>query len=205
MAQRFTGTELNVNQMNQENLTAEPSFFGYLKSDLERYYHYNGRQGASPRKRELWRNFVIPRCAPVTIYRLAQCAQRHNLEHLAKLFTWANFYLHGIEISSKTAIGPYFFIPHASGTVIGAVSIGHHAVIYHQVTIGAKEIEYEHVGRPTVGNHVLIGSGARVLGAIEIGDNCVIGANSVVTKSIGENHLITGIPASAKLRSVPTM
>ena len=195
---------MNVNQLNGANLKAELSLVGYLKSDLERYYHYNGRQGVSPRKRELWRNFFIPRCAPVTIYRLAHHAQQHGLGRIAKLLTWVNFYLHGIEISSKTTIGPYFFMPHASGTVIGAVSIGHHAVIYHQVTIGAKEVEFEHVGRPTVGNHVLIGSGVRVLGAIEIGDNCVIGANSVVTKSIGENHLITGIPASGTLRNIPT-
>lgn len=177
-----------------------PSLIDYLKSDLERYYHYNGRSGKVPRKRELWRNFLIPRCAPVAIYRLASHAQNHGLGSLAKLLTWMNFYLHGIEINSKTAIGPYFFMPHASGTVIGAVSIGHHAVIYHQVTIGAKEVEYEHVGRPKIGNRVLIGSGARVLGSIEIGNDCVIGANSVITKSVEANHLITGVPASARLR-----
>lgn len=192
-----------MNELPAANRTAELSFVGYLKSDLERYYHYNGRPGVSPRKRELWRNFLIPRCAPVTIYRLAYHAHRRGLGPIAKLLTWVNFYLHGIEISSKTTIGPYFFMPHASGTVIGAISIGHHVVIYHQVTIGAKEVEFEHVGRPTVGNHVLIGSGARVLGAIEIGDNCIIGANSVVTKSIGENYLITGIPATGKLRNMP--
>lgn len=190
-----------MNQLPAANPTPGLSFIGYLKSDLERYYHYNGRSGVSPRKRELWRNFLVPRCAPVTIYRLAHHAHQRGLGAIAKLLTWMNFYLHGIEISSKTSIGPYFFMPHASGTVIGAISIGHHAVIYHQVTIGAQGVEFEHVGRPTIGNHVLIGSGARVLGAIEIGDHCVIGANAVVTKSFGGNHLITGIPGVASLRN----
>lgn len=185
---------------HQHDVHPALSLTGYLKSDLERYYHYNGRPGIAPRKRELWRNFLIPRCAPVTIYRLAHHAHKNGLGVIAKLLTWLNFYLHGIEISSKTAIGPYFFMPHASGTVIGAVSIGHHAVIYQQVTIGAKEVEFEHVGRPTIGNYVLIGSGARVLGSITIGDGCVIGANSVVTKSVAENNLVTGTPASARPR-----
>jgi serine O-acetyltransferase len=82
--------------------------------------------------------------------------------------------------------------------VIGAQSIGHHAVIYQQVTIGAKSVQHDHVGRPRIGNHVFIASGARVIGDIELGDNCTVGANAVVTRSAGSNLVLTGIPATSR-------
>lgn len=171
------------------------SLTGLLLSDLERYFFYNGYPGRRPRKRDIWRNFVIPRCAPVAIYRLARHFQVKHFYKFAKLVTWINFYLYGIEISPRCNIGPFFFMPHAHGTVIGAVSIGHHAVIYHQVTLGAKFIAYGDEGRPVVGNCVTIGSGAKILGDINIADGCIIGANSVVVKSLPKNSFVGGIPA----------
>lgn len=171
-----------------------------LATDLERYFHYNGQPGRTPRRRDLWRNFLIPRCAPVALYRLASAAHREKWGGLAKLLTWLNFYLHGVEISSACEIGPYFFMPHAAGTVIGAQRIGSHAVIYHQVTLGAKEVEFEHVNRPVVGDRVTIASGARVIGAIELGDDCIVGANAVVTHSFGNALVLTGIPAVPRNR-----
>ncbi len=171
-----------------------------LRSDLERYFHYYGQPGRVPRRRDLWRNFLIPRCAPVGLFRLARACQLGGWTRLARLLTWINFYLHGIEIAAQCDIGPYFFMPHASGTVIGAQAIGHHAVIYHQVTIGAKAVEFDHVGRPRIGNNAFIASGARIIGAIELGDGCVVGANAVVTKSAGPNMVLTGIPAVARPR-----
>ena len=171
------------------------SLAGLLRSDLERYFFYNGQPDRVPRKRDLWRNFLIPRCAPVAIYRVARLLQQADWSGLAKLLTWFNFYLHGIEISSRCAIGPYFYMPHANGAVIGATSIGSYAVIYHQVTLGGKTIEYNDAGRPEVGDRVLIASGAKVVGAIHIGDDCRIGANSVVLKSLPAGSLAVGIPA----------
>lgn len=166
-----------------------------LKSDLERHYFYTGRGGRQPRTHHLWRNFLVPRCAPVGIYRLSRWFHERRLTPIAKVLTWINFYLHGIEIASACQIGPYFYMPHASGTVIGAMSIGHHAVIYHQVTIGAKEIMFSYEGRPVVGDNVFIASGAKVIGAITIGDGCVIAANAVVNKSTPPGTLLTGVPA----------
>jgi len=166
-----------------------------LKSDLERYFHYYGQSGRMPRTRDLWRNFLVPRCAPVAIYRLSRSAQLKGRTGVAKLLTWLNFYLHGVEIAASCDIGPYFFMPHVAGTVIGADVIGHHAVIYQQVTIGAKAIEHGHFGRPRIGNNVFVASGARIIGDIELGDNCVVGANAVVTKSSGPDITLTGIPA----------
>lgn len=167
-----------------------------LRSDLERYFHYYGQPGRVPRRRDLWRSFLLPRCLPITLYRLARAAQSSGHSGIAKFLTWMNFYLHNIEISAKCEIGSHLFMPHVAGTVIGAHSIGDHAVIYHQVTIGAKSIEYEHVGRPCIGDYAFIASGARIIGELTLGDRCTVGANAVVMRSFGSNLLLTGIPAT---------
>jgi serine O-acetyltransferase len=182
-------------------MTARLSLLQLLKSDLERYYHYHGRPGRSPRTPELWRCFLLPRILPVTIYRLSQAAARRRWIACAKFLTWLNFYLHNIEIAANCDIGSHFFMPHVAGTVIGASRIGDYAVIYHQVTVGAKEIETAYEARPVVGDRVFLASGARVIGAIEIGDDCVIGANAVVTRSADSNQFLAGVPAIARPRS----
>ena len=173
------------------------SIIELLKSDLERHYHYTGRSGKQPKLHHLWRNFLVPRCAPVGLYRLSRWLFERRLGPLAKIVTWLNFYIYGVEIASNCKIGSHFYMPHASGTVIGAMSIGHHAVIYHQVTIGAKEIMFSYEGRPVVGDNVLIASGARVIGPITVGDGCVVAANAVVNKSAPAGTMLAGVPAKA--------
>ncbi len=170
-------------------------FLDLLKSDLQQYYIYTNRANKRVSAFDLWRNFVIPRCAPVGIYRLSHWLHVHGLSPAAKIVSWANFFLFGVEIAANCEIGSHFYMPHVSGTVIGAMSIGHHAVIYHQVTIGAKEIMFEYEGRPVIGDNVFIASGAKVIGDISVGDGCVIAANAVVHRSTPENCLLTGVPA----------
>lgn len=173
-----------------------------LASDLERYFFYYGQPNRHVRKRDLWRNFLNPRCLPVALYRLSHAAHRHGNGAIAKLLTWFNFYVHGLEISSACEIGPHFFMPHVAGTVIGANRIGAYAVIYHQVTLGAKEIESAHKQRPTVGDRAFIASGAKIIGPIALGNDVVVGANAVVTRSCGDAVTLTGIPAIAKPRAL---
>jgi serine O-acetyltransferase len=173
----------------------KPGLIDLLLSDLERYFFYNGQEGRLPRKGDLWRNFLIPRCAPVALYRVAHNLHLRGLIRLSKFVTWINFYLHGVEINASCNIGAYFYMPHASGAVIGAIAIGRYAVIYHQATLGAKTVVFGDEARPIVGDHVVIGSGAKVLGEITIGDGCKIGANSVVIKSLPPNVLAVGVPA----------
>lgn len=180
------------------------SLIDYLKSDLERYYHYYGQPGRSPRKRELWRCFMIPRNLPVALYRLSQVTLRRGCRRSAKLITWLNFYLHNIEIAADCDIGPHFFMPHVAGSVIGAKRIGAYAVIYHQVTLGAKEVEPQYAQRPEVGDRVFIASGAKVIGPLMIGDDCVIGANAVVTRSAPADSFLAGVPARAAPREKPS-
>jgi len=181
---------MNVETDNSINTT---TLVGLLRSDLERFFFYNGQPGRVPRKRDLWRNFTIPRCLPVALYRVARALQLARHPTLAKLVTWINFYLHSVEISPRCAIGPYFFMPHVAGTVIGATAIGEYAVIYHQVTLGAKTVVHLDEGRPVVGN--------QVIGAITIDHDCQIGANSVVLSSVPAGSLAVGIPAKVVSRT----
>jgi serine O-acetyltransferase len=129
--------------------------------------------------------------------RLATYFHIKRLSPLAKVISLLNFVLFGIEIALRCEIGKGLYFPHTVGTVIGALRIGENAVIYHGVTFGAKTIDigYNEDSRPIVGNNVIIGSGAKVLGGIHIGNNVVIGANAVVTQSIPDNVKVGGIPA----------
>jgi serine O-acetyltransferase len=139
---------------------------------------------------------LSPRFAPVL---LARCAHKFHLlgfSVLARAMSLVNFLLFGIEISVRCPIGPGLSLPHTHGTVIGAKSIGADATIFQGVTIGAKELDagYALEARPTVGDGVVIGSGAKVLGGLTIGNSVRVGANSVVLISVPTNSLVVGVP-----------
>lgn len=100
----------------------------------------------------------------------------------------------GIEIHPGATIGKNLFIDHGVGVVIGETAIiGDNVTLFHGVTLGGtgKEKGKRH---PTIGNNVFIGSGAKILGNINIGDNVKIGANAVVLKNIDANSTVVGIP-----------
>jgi serine O-acetyltransferase len=104
----------------------------------------------------------------------------------------------GVEIHPGAQIGRRFFIDHGMGVVIGETAeVGDDVLMYHGVTLGGRSMK--RVKRhPTVGNHVTIGAGARVLGPVYIGDRVQIGANSVVVKDIPAGAVATGIPATIR-------
>ncbi len=109
------------------------------------------------------------------------------VSQLGKFFT-------GIEIHPGAAIGKSFFIDHGMGVVIGETTIiGDNVTIYQGVTLGGtgKERGKRH---PTIGNNVVIGTGAKVLGNITVGDNSYIGANAVVIKDVPANSTVVGVP-----------
>src|SRR5579871_6763569 len=100
-----------------------------------------------------------------------------SLSQLSRLWT-------GIEIHPGATIGRRFFIDHGMGVVIGETAeIGDDVLMYHQVTLGGSELR-KVKRHPTIGNNVLIGMGAKIIGAVTVGDNCRIGANAVVNKDI---------------------
>lgn len=110
--------------------------------------------------------------------------------HLGRMLT-------GIEIHPQAKIGKNLFIDHGMGVVIGqTATIGDDVTIYHGVTLGGKGRDTAGSKRhPDIGNNVIIGAGAQVLGAIAVGDNAAVGANSVVTSPVPPNVTVTGAPA----------
>lgn len=111
----------------------------------------------------------------------------HKLIFLARLISQIGRFFTGIEIHPGAKIGKRLFIDHGMGVVIGeTATIGDDCTIYHNSTLGGtgKENGKRH---PDIGNNVIIGAGAKVLGAIKIGDNVKIGANATVTKNIPDN------------------
>ena len=121
----------------------------------------------------------------------------YKKEHffLARLISQIARFLTGIEIHPGAKIGKRFFTDHGMGVVIGETAeIGDDVMMYHQVTLGGtgKECGKRH---PTVKNGVTIAAGSKILGAITIGENAKIGANSVVLKNVPANATVVGIPA----------
>ncbi len=101
-----------------------------------------------------------------------------------------------VEIHPGAQIGRRFFIDHGSGVVIGATAIvGDDVMLYHQVTLGGRSMDRNAKRHPTLGDRVVIGAGAKVLGDIEIGNDVQIGANSVVVRDVPAGAVATGIPA----------
>ena len=106
--------------------------------------------------------------------------------------------LTGVEIHPGAVIGRRFFIDHANGVVIGETSeIGDDVMLYHQVTLGGTSMA-QTKRHPTIGNHVLVGAGAKILGPVVVGDNSAVGANAVVVKDVAADSSAVGIPATVR-------
>ena len=128
-------------------------------------------------------------------HRKAHWCYQHNLKLLARWISQASRRRTGIEIHPGATIGKRLVIDHGMGIVIGETAeIGDDCLIYHGVTLGGtgKDVGKRH---PTIGNHVLIGTGAKVLGPITVGDGSRVAANAVVLKDIPENSTAVGSPA----------
>jgi serine O-acetyltransferase len=111
--------------------------------------------------------------------------------------------LTGIEIHPGATIGPGFFIDHGMGVVIGeTAAIGADVTLYHGVTLGGTSLA-KGKRHPTLGDRVVVGAGAKILGAITIGADSRIGANAVVVKSVPPNSVVVGIPGQIVKRSKP--
>ena len=154
---------------------------------------YQARNPAARSKLEV---FLLYPGVHATIYhRIAHACYKHNLKFLARAISqWSRFWT-GIEIHPGAQIGRRFVIDHGMGIVIGETAeIGDDCLIYHGVTLGGtgKDVGKRH---PTIGNNVLIGTGAKVLGPFKVGDNSRIAANSVVLSEIPPNSTAVGVPA----------
>lgn len=119
-----------------------------------------------------------------------------NTRFAARLISQSARFLTGIEIHPGATIGRRFFIDHGMGVVIGETAIvGDDVLIYHQVTLGGRS-RGRFKRHPTVGDRVLIGAGAKVIGDITIGDDAKIGANALVVKDVEAGAVIVGVPST---------
>jgi serine O-acetyltransferase len=128
-------------------------------------------------------------------YRITHWLKAHDVPILPRVISQLARWVTGVEIHPSAKIGTGFFIDHGMGVVIGETAeIGDYVTLFQGVTLGGtgKERGKRH---PTLGNHVVVGAGAKILGGITIGDNVKIGANSVVLKNVPPNSTVIGVPA----------
>ena len=131
----------------------------------------------------------------VVAYRVSHWLKTHRVPFLPRFISQAARILTGIEIHPSATIGSGFFIDHGMGVVIGETAeIGNYVTLFQGVTLGGtgKERGKRH---PTLGSHVVVGAGAKILGGITVGDNVKVGANSVVLKNVSANSTVIGVPA----------
>lgn len=169
-----------------------------LNADLRRQHSLlHGDHAAAPTGLRLWLGIVSPRFLPVLLCRVAHGLYRAGFGPLAKAVSLLNFFAFGIEIAVRCPIGPGLFLPHTQGTVIGAWRVGGNATIFQGVTLGAREVDFTCTerSRPTLGDGVTVGAGAKVLGGLSLGNGARIGANSVVLSSVPAGSLAVGAPA----------
>jgi serine O-acetyltransferase len=132
---------------------------------------------------------IFPEFRNLYYYRVSESSVW--LKALAALFKLVYQESSTLSISARDCIGPGLFIQHGFSTVVSADRIGANCLIRQQVTIGYTTSS----DCPTLGNHVVVGAGAKVLGRVRVGNNVVVGANAVVVKDVPDNCVVVGVPA----------
>lgn len=164
--------------------------FDTLKSDLNAYME---RDPAARSRFEIY--FLYSGFKAVRAYRRANWFYRHNMKFIARWISQNARRRTGVEIHPGATIGSGLVIDHGMGVVIGETTeIGNDCTIYQNVTLGGtgKDQGKRH---PTLGNNVLVGTGAKVLGPFKVGDNARIAAGAVVLSEVPENATAVGVPA----------
>ena len=147
---------------------------------------------------------TYPGVKAVFFHKFAHLFYVAGFDLIARIISQTIRFFTGIEIHPGAKIGKNLFIDHGMGVVIGETSeIGDNVTIYHAVTLGGSspsidsERQRHEKRHPTIGNDVVIGSGAQVIGPINVGNGARIAANAVVVKDVPENATMVGIPAKA--------
>ena len=145
---------------------------------------------------------TYPGVKAVFFHRIANFFSTAKFDLIARIISQLSRFLTGIEIHPNAKIGKNLFIDHGMGVVIGETSeIGDNVTIYHMVTLGGiapsiNSDDQRNIKRhPTIGDEVVVGSGAQVLGPVTVGRCAKIGANAVITKDVPEKAVMVGIPA----------
>jgi serine O-acetyltransferase len=154
-----------------------------------------------PAPRSRWEVLLYPGILALGLHRVAHWLFRGELYFLARFVNHFSRFLTAIDIHPGAVIGRNFFIDHGFVVIGETATVGDDVTIYQHVTLGGTNPTNGESGKrhPTIGNGVIIGSGAAVLGPIMVGDRARIGANSVVTKDVPEGATMVGIPARSTL------
>jgi serine O-acetyltransferase len=137
----------------------------------------------------------------IWIHRITHWLWKNDVHFIARWLSQVGRWITGVEIHPGAILGDGFFIDHGMGVVIGETAeIGADVTIYHGVTLGGTSLN-KGKRHPTIGDRVVIGAGAKILGAIEIGSDSRIGANAVVVRSVPSNSVVVGIPGQIVRRS----
>lgn len=169
--------------------------FKNLKHDLNRVLE---NDPAARTKLEVF--LLYPSIHALIAYRISHFFYKHKLFFLARLISQTSRFFTGIEIHPGATIGRGLFIDHGMGVVIGETAeVGDDVTLYHGVTLGGtgKDKGKRH---PTLGNNVVVGAGAKILGPILIGNDAKVGANAVVVKNVPYGATAVGIPAKNIVR-----
>ncbi len=158
----------------------------------------NAYKAYDPAAKSLWEIALLyPGPKAMLTHRMAHSLYKSHFFFLARFVSELGRWMTGIEIHPGATIGRRLVIDHGMGVVVGETAeVGDDCIIFHGVTLGG--VKFDPIKRhPTVGNRVLIGTGAKILGPINLGDGCRIGANAVVTKNVLPGQTIVGPMAKA--------
>jgi serine O-acetyltransferase len=168
-----------------------------LYSDLARQYELEGKSNLRPNFIGFLGRLFHFRFLPNVLCRASRAALLAGIPVVPKLLTYLNLVLFGLEVTPKCEIGPGIFFAHPVGCTIGAWRIGRNVTVFQGVGLGASpaDMGFHQEVRCEIGNNVTLGPGCKILGPWHIGDNVIVGANSVVIGSVASNKTVLGIPA----------
>ena len=184
--------------------------YSYLNLSSSHYIHLMNNYLESIKKRDPAAKSILsiiltyPGVKAVFFHQISNFFYKAGFDLIARIISQIIRFFTGIEIHPGAKIGKNLFIDHGMGVVIGETSeVGDNVTIYHNVTLGGSspsidsERQRHEKRHPTIGNDVVIGSGAQIIGPIKVGNNSRIAANAVVVKDVPENATMVGIPARA--------
>lgn len=164
-----------------------------LRADYAQFRKLNSKTS----KNHAWPMFFHPRLLPVSLIRLATSFNRRGLKPIGLIISLINTLIFKVEVPSRAKIGSGLVLPHPFGIVLGSAKIGNNVTIFQNVTLGSRVFDggYNLDTRPSLGNNVIIGCGAVVLGPITVGDGAVVAANSLVIRDVKPGQTVMGVPA----------
>lgn len=175
---------------------AQPSLLRLLREDVSCVFQ---RDPAARSRFEVLTTY--PGVHAILLQRIAHRLWKAKLRYPARFLSWFARLLTNIDIHPGATIGRRFFIDHGAGVVIGETAeIGDDVTLYHGVTLGGTTWN-RGKRHPTLESGVVVGAGAKILGAITLGEHVRVGANSVVVKDVPSNRTVVGIPAKVVLRT----